>query len=1676
MLREAEQRLKLVFDNSTDMMAIIEVEEGPSFQILSVNQTYLKVIRASGYEVREADLIGRKIQEVIKDVFHFPANELPEIMSRYLEVIASRQPKRYEEVIDTPRGIYYGESVLTPALDELGNCTLILYSSRDITERKLAEIKIKRLNRLYAVSNGIDEAILRIREPRKLYEQACRIAVEEGLLRMAWVGLLDAPSGRLKPVARWGWDEGYTDFISIPVNDLPQGLGPGGRAFRTGAFAYSNNIATDPTFITKVEALARGYRSCAAFPIKVAGQPIGVMVIYADQTEYFNDEELRLLNSLAENFSFAIESAQKEEQRQRAELARHESEQRFRQLAEAIQEVFWMSNPDSSQILYVSPAYETIWGRSCKALYRSPLEWLNAIHFQDQKRVWDALRHKLLTGQYDEQYRIVRPDGTVRWISDRAFPIRNEKGEVYRIAGVAQDITEQELAKQARLKSEAEFRVTFENAAISVALVDMLGHSIKSNPALQAFLGYSAAELRELTFERFTHPQDLAADLSLYRELMDGKREHYQIEKRYLTKNGRTVWGRLTASLVRDAEGKPQYAVAMVEDITLRQLAQAALKEEEAKFRSIFENAVEGIFRSTPAGKYIALNPAYAQIHGYSSPEEMMQNCTDIAQQVYVDSAQREELKRRLQEQGQVSAWELQTCRRDGSKVWVSLNARLCRDTQGGEIFYEGTIIDITERKRAETLAESQRKTLEMIAAGADLTEILETIVRLVESQLFGGFCSVLLLEGETLRHGAAPSLPASYLKAIDGIRIGPQVGSCGSAAALGVTVSVPDVTCDARWAEYAPLVLAHGLRACWSTPIFSEAKKVLGTFAIYYAQARHPEPAEMVLVNAAKHLAAIAIERSQAEERLRRINRLYAVSSNINEAIVRLREPRELYQVACRIAVEDGLLQMAWIGLLDVNTQELRPVCSWGNDAGYTAQLKITVDDSPHGRGVAGVALRTGAYAASNDIEKDPNMAPWREAALTRGFRSVVAFPLKISERVIGVMGMFADRTDYFNADELNLLNALAQNLSFAVESAEKEAQRVENQRVLSTLLGNLPGMVYRCRNDRDWTIEFVSEGCRELLGYAPDELVHNRVLSFADTIHPDDQQPVWDQVQEAVAVGKAYELVYRVSTRSGTEKWVWERGQAVVSVNGAVLFLEGFVTDITQRRVAQEQVRHQAAWLDKARDAILVTDMEDRVSYWNQSAERLFGWAAADVIGLRAGELFVKQQSEYLNARKTVLATGEWAGEFKTQSPKGRDVIVESRWTLVLDDAGKPASVLVINTDITEKKKLEAQFLRAQRMESIGTLAGGIAHDLNNVLAPIIMSVDLLKSTPLTESEHQGVLDTIGNSAHRGAEMVRQVLSFVRGMEGERVTVQAKHIIREIQKIVKDTFPKSIQIQVWVAPEIWTLQGDPTQLHQVLLNLAVNARDAMPQGGTLRITAENNVFEGYSTPLNPAKICGSFVSIHVMDDGTGMTPEVKERIFEPFFTTKDIGKGTGLGLATTLAIVKSHGGFIEVNSESGEGSTFSIHLPADTRSSGERPVSRMPQPLRGKGELILVIDDELPIRSVTQHTLEAFGYRVVTAADGAEGVAIYAQQQSEIAVVITDMMMPVMDGAAVVRALLKMNSSVRVITTSGLTAGSGVAKEIASLVERFLAKPYTTEVLLRTLREIIDQTDERV
>jgi two-component system, cell cycle sensor histidine kinase and response regulator CckA len=550
----------------------------------------------------------------------------------------------------------------------------------------------------------------------------------------------------------------------------------------------------------------------------------------------------------------------------------------------------------------------------------------------------------------------------------------------------------------------------------------------------------------------------------------------------------------------------------------------------------------------------------------------------------------------------------------------------------------------------------------------------------------------------------------------------------------------------------------------------------------------------------------------------------------------------------------------------------------------------------------------------------------------------------------------------------------------------------------------------------------------------------------------------------REIAATGAPKRLGYRVSDQIGRIRNLESQWSVMRDASQKITNVVVVSRDVTEREEAAKTIREQAELLNQARDAIFVRDMEQRVTYWNKGAERLYGWRGVEVIGRKASDFLYKAGSpQRKDIWKTVLEKGEWQGELTQVNREGKELCIASRRTLLRNVKREPIAILNINTDITEKKSLEAQVLRSQRLDSIGSLASGIAHDLNNVLAPILMATEMVWER-VEDPESRRMLDVAKNSARRGADLVKQILQFARGTKGEHGLVSLPALVKDLAKMAKNTFPPLIKVEANCdVSELQTL-GDMTQLHQVLLNLCVNARDAMPEGGSLSIglkcvTLEKRFFRGHSEPVS-----GRYIELSVRDTGTGIPANVLPRIFEPFFSTKTEDNGTGLGLSTVLTIVKNHHGFMDVSTEVGKGTVFNVYFPLaseDTDSTKAPTGVTMPT---GNGEWILLVDDEQALLEMTRELLEAYGYNVITAKDGSEALIQFGAHQSKISVVVTDLLMPGVGGQQLINTIHEISPKVIAICLSGSADGNGISTK-GKGATAFLRKPCATADLLAAL-----------
>ncbi len=1149
-------------------------------------------------------------------------------------------------------------------------------------------------------------------------------------------------------------------------------------------------------------------------------------------------------------------------------------------------------------------------------------------------------------------------------------------------------------------------------------------------------------------FMEFVHPDDRQALNSSFMDSFSHLAPCLQ-QHRIVMPDGRVKFIEERWQAFESECDRPVYAIGTCQDITERKHA------EEERDR-LFNLSLDMLCVANFDGRFLQVNPAWTQCLGWTAEELIGGVMADFIHPE--DHEGSVKIRESIKAGNPARGFENRYRCRDGSYRWFSWNVHPL--TGARQVF--AVARDITERKQAEhdlraseaaqrLAAETQMAVQDAIPAHIALIDRHGCIISVNES--WRRFATANSLQSTDFFVGD------NYLRV------------CDSATGEGEE--------DARQVAAGLRGVLDGARSAfeYEYPCHSPTKE--RWFRIVATPLRKDRQAGAVVM----HINIT--DRKKSEEKLSRINRLYQVLSRTNEMIVRVTTHQELIEGACRIAVEQGLFRAAAVFVTDPDGETVQLSAHAGGDKRFFSDAVIHVTQGQTSRGTIGTAIRSGFHNICNDLANDPRMVAWKIAALEHGYLSVAAFPLRKEGKTYGALGLFAAEPDCFQTAEIELLDSVAENLSFALEFLDKEQRRLvaetalrasETTMATAQLIGQFGSWEMELTNpDISTNPVRWSDGMFRVAGFEPGAVAATNELFFR-LVHPDDRESIGLAVAEAIREHHQYSIVHRLIRPDGEERIIQETARIFFDEQtGEPLHVIGNAHDITEQRQAEATLRESELRFrelaENINEVFWITNPNTReLLYVNPSYERIWGFTCESLYQSPRSwlESIHPDDRERAYHASSDSPHGAYDEIYRIVRADGEIRWIHDRAYPVRNEAGEVYRMVGTAQDITERKIMEQQFLRAQRMDGIGALASGIAHDLNNVLAPILMSVELLESQ-LVEPRALAILEMIGSSARRGADMVTQVLSFARGTETGRSRLLITSVVSDLIKVIRETFPKNIRITATPEQNIWPVDADPTQLHQVLLNLCVNARDAMPDGGTIHIGLSNTTTAGNDATLIPGARAGRHVRIDVEDTGTGMPQELVDRIFDPFFTTKEVGKGTGLGLSSVQAIVTGHDGFIEVSSEPGKGSRFRVYFPA----SLESPAEPMPEDhlayLRGHGETVLVVDDEASICEIANQTLEAFGYNVLVAGDGSEALALFAARQGRIDFVVTDMTMPVMNGPTLIRELKKLEPGVRIIGTSGVVGSSLVAESRKEGMLTFLPKPYTAPALLKALQDVL-------
>jgi two-component system, cell cycle sensor histidine kinase and response regulator CckA len=830
-----------------------------------------------------------------------------------------------------------------------------------------------------------------------------------------------------------------------------------------------------------------------------------------------------------------------------------------------------------------------------------------------------------------------------------------------------------------------------------------------------------------------------------------------------------------------------------------------------------------------------------------------------------------------------------------------------------------------------------------------------------------------------------------------------------------------------------------------------------------------------------------MAESRTQLE--VERLGRLYVASTKINRALVQSRSREELLREVVRVLVESAGLAMAFIAWYDPASHELAPVARFGDAALYLERIKMFADERPEGQGPAGTAFRTHAPYYCNDFLNDPRTLPWRDAAHTSGWRASGSIPIAIGGEPRGLLSVYARESGFFGPKEAELLEAVVSDLAYGLERLDAEVQRREAEAALAANERRLKlAMDAGGIGSFEWDLstgKVVWDGHLErLFGFEPGGF-EGTYAGLERRIHPDDVPYVKQAMAIAEETRTSFAGEFRVIWPDESICWLSGRGEYSYSESGEPVRVHGAVADVSERKRAEralhksEEVLRQAVRVSN----IGIFDHDHRFDPFYASPElrAIEGWSPDEPCTLEKYYEHIHVDDRE-RIREAVRRAHDPAGdglfdvEHRLVLPDG-----SIHWTSTRSQtffAGEGAARHPVRTvgavrDITEQKqaeeeqkKLEKQLFEAQKMESIGRLAGGVAHDFNNMLTVILGCAALAKSAP--SDAHLKYLEEIEKAANRSREMVWQLLGFSRRQTVNPKPANLNNLLADMEATLARLIGEDIELRFLPDPDLWTALLDPSQIDQILLNLVVNARDAMPNGGRLTIQTVNVELSEEQSRMQVGSKPGQYVAMAISDNGIGMSKDTMEHAFEPFFTTKEPSKGTGLGLAMVYGIVQQNGGFLSAHSELGSGSTFVIYLPR-TRGESEVAVQTVsPLAIAGTGTILLVEDDEL-VRQVTTAALESIGYTPLVATGPEEALRLCAQPGAEIQLILTDVVMPGMTGAELRDQARAILPQIKTLFMSGYTSNVIAEHGVLKKGVHFIQKPFSIEELRKKIAETL-------
>lgn len=835
-----------------------------------------------------------------------------------------------------------------------------------------------------------------------------------------------------------------------------------------------------------------------------------------------------------------------------------------------------------------------------------------------------------------------------------------------------------------------------------------------------------------------------------------------------------------------------------------------------------------------------------------------------------------------------------------------------------------------------------------------------------------------------------------------------------------------------------------------------------------------------------------------EINKELRRLTRALRALSACNQALAQASSEQQLLNQICEIIVRVGGYRMAGIAYSQQDEQKsVRPVAHAGYDSGYLDTIELRWSDTPVGRGPIGTAIRENRICLFTDTANNPLFAPWRQAALERGYAAVIGLPLRAAGKPFGVLAIYSEQANSFESSEVELLSEMANNLAFGITAlrSQEESRRAaaalrEAEAKYRQLVEQVPAISYVAEAGAFGPFLYMSPQVETILGYDPEECLADSRFWW-DHLNPEDRPRAL--MEDSWEEGRLFQMDYRMRRHDGEEIWV--RDEAIIvrdPITGKRL-TRGLLVDITEQKHAQNALRESEeryrTFVAQSSEGIYRMEIAppipchlsiDEQLTWglkygymaecNDAMARMYGRPSAEeLIGKKLEEFLVLHHPVTRQFMERFIRGGYRISDEESMEldAQGQKRIFRNTMVGTIVD-GHWVRTWGITRDVTERKHLEEQLRNAQQLEAIGRLAGGIAHDFNNILSIIMGHAELLLASGMDERSRTG-LEQMRRAAERAAALTQQLLAFSRKQVLQPRVLDLNETVADVQKMLARVIGEDIELIAKLHPSLMAVKADPSQLEQVLINLAVNARDAMPQGGKLAMETSNLEIHGDEArdlDLTP----GRYVMLKVADTGNGMDANTLSHIFEPFFTTKPMGKGTGLGLSTVYGIVKQSGGGIQVESEPRRGASFRIYLPATEGESRKQGDRALPAQVVGGSETILVTEDEPDLRELTRIFLESYGYTVLEAGSAEEAIRTAEQFGKPIDLLLTDVIMPGMSGRQLAEKILCKSPTTKIVYMTGYTDDMVVEHKVLEPGVQLLQKPFTKAELAMKVRSTLD------